>query len=555
MRTGPTFRRWLAARDGSVLPLIAVIATVLLGATALAVDFGALHHEKRRLQGAADLAAIVAAQAPENAERLARLALADNGVASPRTLAVLPGRYAADAALGPSARFASGGSPANAVRLTLTGSAPLVFGRIFTGGQDVVIRASALAAQSRLASLAIGSRLAQVQGGIPGALLGAMLGAQLSLSAMDYEALLSARVDMFGVLDSLATRLNLQAASYSDVLASQASVGDVAGAILAAAAGGGAASAATSALRSVAESLRGSTARIPLASLADLGDLGLGLAASGAAHPALSVGALDLLAATAQIANGTRQVELDITPSVPGTLGTIVRLAIGERPQASVGFGPVGTTVRTAQTRLLIEVRLAAPLGLGQIRLPIYAEIAAAEATLTALTCPWSAGDQLSATVRARPGLLDAAIADVSAAGLAGVRPDLGVKATLIRAPLVSVTGHSRITVQAPASRDLRFTAADIADRRARTVTSTGLVGSLVATLVAGSALEVNVVGLGLGLPSSSLIRSSVASSLTALAPSLDAALDTILRLLGVGVGQADVWVRGVHCGRAVLVQ
>ena len=73
-------------------------------------------------------------------------------------------------------------------------------------------------------------------------------------------------------------------------------------------------------------------------------------------------------------------------------------------------------------------------------------------------------------------------------------------------------------------------------------------------TLIGELDLDVRVGGLGLGLTSGA-VRTALAASLGAVADPLDAAVYSLLSALGLRIGEADIRVQGVRCGRAVLVQ
>lgn len=549
-------RRFGRARRGSVLPLVAIMAAVLLGAAALSVDYGSVFHAKRRVQAAVDLAALVASQSPAAAETAARRTLADNGYAAYRSLLVEPGRYVADPALAAASRFQAGGAPANAVRVRMATATPLMFGRVISGLDEIPIGASALAARADVAAFTIGSRLLAVQGGVANAVLGSMLGARIELTAMDYGALLSAKVDAFRFLDALAIGLDLRTGTYSQVLQSRATAAQMSTALATAAQASGSPFTAVTALQQVSAAVPSTVDRVPVARLLSLGDLAGGaIGGAGAGRP-MPVGAMELLAGIAELANGSRQAEINLGATVPGLAEAKLTIAIGERPQSVATAGPVGITVRTPQTRLLLEAKVEAPLGLGRIRLPVYVEIAPAEGTLAAIACPWSSPDQLAVTIRAKPGVAEAAIAGIPAGGVtaAGAQPDLSQRATLVALPLVSVKGQARAAATRPTAQDLVFGAGDIAAGRARTATTTGMAQSMTGSLVDGLALDVEILGLGLGLPGAT-VRSTVSGALAAAAPAVDGVLDAALRTLGIGLGQADVWVTGARCDRAVLVQ
>jgi uncharacterized membrane protein len=85
-----------------------------------------------------------------------------------------------------------------------------------------------------------------------------------------------------------------------------------------------------------------------------------------------------------------------------------------------------------------------------------------------------------------------------------------------------------------------------------KTTSTTDYVASLLSSLIGGLQLKVNVLGLGLGLPSS--LDTTVAQTIATAATPIDRVLSSTLSSLGVGLGQADTWVSGVSCGNAVLV-
>ena len=91
---------------------------------ALTVDVGSLALHARNLQGAADLAALSAAMDIPRAEVAAR-ATATANTGGTVTVAVVRGRYTADRAVAPAARFSAGDADPNAVRVTLSQPSPL----------------------------------------------------------------------------------------------------------------------------------------------------------------------------------------------------------------------------------------------------------------------------------------------------------------------------------------------------------------------------------------------------------------------------------------------
>jgi uncharacterized membrane protein len=548
--------RFGTARDGNVAILVAFGSALLMGAGAVGVDLGIIFQAQRKAQSAVDVAAILAAANPPQAEALARQSLGDNGYSGGIPVIVTAGAYTANAQIAPASRFQAGAAPTNAVRVALQTSVRTHFARVIGLTPVVPLRVTGTAAQAQFAVFSIGSGTVALNGGIANALLGALLGTRLSLSVMDYNALAGANVDALRFLDALSTGLNLQSASYSDILKANASVGQIVSALQVAAQGGLNAAPALSALGTLLGNLAGSAganASVPVSSIVDLGDAAALAPARGSAGPPVPV--LGLITDAVAIANGQRQVSIDLGANFAGLISARVTLAVGERRQSSSWAQP-GTgnaTIHTAQTRLLIEVAINAPLGLGSINLPIYAEIAPATAKLKSVTCPWSNPSQRKVIIDAQPGLLTLAIANVprSAIAVGAPTPDLTQPAALISLPLIGATAAARTTVAPPGPQTLSFSDSDIAQHVIRTVTSTGLTASLTGSLI--QSLDIRVNGSDVVLVS--LLKPLLMPVLSAVTPTLDAILSNVLTLVGVRLGYADITADGTRCDQAVLVQ
>lgn len=546
--TGPRAgraRRFRAARGGNVAILVALGSAMLMGAGAVGIDLGMVFQARRKAQGAVDIAAMLAAVDPTQADTAARRSLGDNGYAT-ATATVSPGSYDASApGTAPGSRFKAGGSPANAVRVGLSTSVPVTFGRAIGLPAAVPLRVTGTAASAQFAAFTIGSGTLQLQGGIANALLGALLGAKLSLSVSDYDALASARVDGLRVLDALGASLNMQAANYTDIVQAQVSVGQMLMALRVAAQDNGSV---VSALSGILNALPNAGNLIAIGQVDGLGDAAALAPPRGFAGPSLNV--LNLLGAAAALANGQNQVAVDLGATVPGLLATRLTLAIGERKRSSgwVRPGSPNATVQTAQTRLLIEATVTAPLGLGSLTLPVYAEVAPAQATLRSLTCAGPSGRQV--TLDAQTGLATLAIAGVPRTAINGgnTGPDLSQPAPLIALPLITVSGRALVTLGTGA-QTLTFSEADIANHTVRSVASGNLTQSLTGSLLRNLTLNINGIGVA------PLLQSALTTTLGAVAPAIDLLLDSVLRSLGLRLGYADLDVDGTLCSQAVLVQ
>jgi uncharacterized membrane protein len=303
----------------------------------------------------------------------------------------------------------------------------------------------------------------------------------------------------------------------------------------------------------------GAARKVRLRQLISLGSSGR-LPVGRASAFAPKIGALELVSAMAYLsaANGEHQVAAGLGLSVPGVASAKLFLAIGEPPQRGTWFSisPEGGVVRTAQTRLLLDVGLGGPGGLlgTSIRLPIYIELATAEARLDRVTCPTGSPDSLKAVVSARPGIAALRIADPDTDALTDFgRAPAFAPARIVTAPLVKVTGAAHVAVSNPNWTALHFSRADIRALAVKRVSTTSIAGSLTSSLLSNLSLDVNVAGLGIGLPAA--LGGTVSGLLSAATPAVDSLLVTVLSTLGITLGEADVRVHGASCGRPVLVQ
>ena len=90
-----------------------------------------------------------------------------------------------------------------------------------------------------------------MNGGLINAILGATLGTNLSLSVMDYQALINARIDALDFLTALSTRINMTGATYDSVLDSNVKISDIIAAALTTQQAANGANAATTALSTI----------------------------------------------------------------------------------------------------------------------------------------------------------------------------------------------------------------------------------------------------------------------------------------------------------------
>jgi uncharacterized membrane protein len=548
-------RRFISDTRGNFVIMGAGSMVLVLGCAALGVDVGSIYADRRKSQSAADLAAIVAAGNLGKATSAAAATVTANGFPASALVSVEPGTYTPNAALAPQARFVTPATgTANAARVTLHTETPLYFARMFTGGRshfDITTRATA--ASTAIASFAIGSRLVALNGGLVNEILGRMLGTTLSLSAMDYQALIDAHIDAFDFLNALATRLDLTGVTYDSVLSGNVKVADIVAAMLSAQQAANGLNAATAALSRVSQALAGVTTKITPGALIDLGPY-KSMTTGSKPKTGVSVSALDLLSATGAIANGTNQIAASANLGLPGIASVAVMATVGEHPQGTswVTVGTEGASVHTAQTRVLVLIKLIGSGSVSAVNLPVYVEVASGTATLDGVSCGRPDISTSSVTLGVTPGIVDAWIGNVSAADMTNFtsKPDPGA-ATLVNLGAVTVTGRAHAGMGNTAPTSVSFSYADIAAQTKKTVTTTNFTSSLTASLLGDLSLKVKVGPLGLPIPGLGPVVTGIIGGATV---SIDQVLAQVLATLGVGIGQADVWVSGIRCDGAVLV-
>ena len=532
-------RAFAADERGGVAVMAAAAGGLFCVLAAIVVDMGSLALDGRTLQGAADLAALSAARDLDRAQ-LAAEATAQANVGAVATQ-VMTGLYVADPDVAPHDRFApvaSGPNAApNAARVTLSQASPLFFGRWILGKDSILLTRTATAATEAdppRAMFSIGSRLAALDGGVANALLSGLTGSTVSLSVMDYNRLVDARVNLLGFSDALATELGVQAGDYDALLAHEVDAGralrvlrDLAG----------------DQADSTLSKLTGAAANVTF----KVGDL-IGAEADASEGLAsgldASVSVMDLVMAMLET-GGERQVALNLGAKA-GIAALDVSLAVGERPNRSPWLTVTSTgspVVRTAQARLYVKVRTAQKLsGLAQVNLPVLIDLASSEAKLNDIDCGPDAVE-----LGVRPGLASAKVGEIDETKLDDFKHVLTpTSATLLSVlGVVRLTGKADVEIADTGFRATRFSASDIADQKIRTVTSGALATGLITTLIQRLDVTVHVLGLGIGLGG---IVQALGVLLTPLGPVLDGAINPLLDFLGLRLGQADVRVHGLSC-------
>jgi uncharacterized membrane protein len=552
-------KEFLRSREGFVSMMFALMMPVFLMCAAISVDVGTFYLQKRALQGATDLAAIAAAANASNALTAAQQNLVLNGFSAAAVQSVTFGNYTANAALSPAQRFtpiATG----TAVQVTTTIQARYYFATILNmishtaaSADSTTINAQATAALDQQAAIGIGSGLASLNNGVLNSLLGGLLGSNVSLSLMDYQSLANANINLFAFGNALAQRLNVTALTYNDVANLQAPASVVMQAL------SDAANQSSGVPLSVVDDLAtlanlAPNTNISVGQLVAYGEDGV-LQLNSAVPLTATTDALDMVSAVAQLANGTNQMQVALGASAYPVASATVALAIGQPPVNSgfVAVGPIGTTVHTAQTRLLITLQIAQTGSTSLINLPIYIELASATATLSSISCPANSSTQASAVLLVTPAVVSAWIGAVSSSNMTNFSTEPSpAPVTLVNLlGLGAITGsaHAQISNLTPTS--VSFSPSDIANQVRHTTSTTDYVSSLLYSLFANLQLTVNIAGLNVQVPSA--VSSALGATLaTAVAP-IDQVVSQVLTGLGISLGNAYTWVSGVQCGTPAI--
>ncbi|ASY63195.1 hypothetical protein SJ05684_c17530 [Sinorhizobium sojae CCBAU 05684] len=566
----------LRSRSGNVGISAALVMPLVIMSMGLGIDYGYLTLQRREMQTVADLAAIVAAADIASAEEAVLDHFRSNGLAfavstpdglmtvdgerlpwtaeaAAKGVATLErGRYVPDPAVEAGQRFIRNATPADAVQVTIEKKGNLYLAALFSKPPELGVVGTA--AHSKFAAFSVGSRLASLNGGLLNAVLGQMLGTSISLKAMDYEALLDADIDIQPLLKLVATRLNLTAGSYEDVLTANLTMPQLIGSLRLLSGLGGTAA---SALKSIEVATAGDKRTITLANILNI-DPKKSLRVDAGSDWTMRVSALQLVSAAAAVTNGEHQIAFDATAGLPGIASAKINLSIGEPPMETPShrLAAPGAAVRTAQTRVAVRANIEGLAALSGVMLqvPLYVELAHAEAKLADIHCLGGSPENASVAVDAVPGVAEFALGEVNPDILASFSAEPRVaSARIVDTALLKIDALAHITAENLQPSRLTFSPNEVASRTVKSVSTKDILSSTMQTLLGDLDTRIQVGPVSLGSPT--LVREALAETLSAAAAPIDDLLYNLLLLTGVRVGEADIRVTGVSCQQPVLVQ
>lgn len=527
-------------RRGGVTLILAGSLFMLAGAATVAVDLGSVYLARRQLQGVADAAALAAADGGRSA---AEQLIGQSGVNGIALAALDTGSYTADPSVPVEQRFRVDDPAGGAMRVELRRRTPLFFGRLLVGRDGIDLSARATAARADAAAFSLGTSLASLSGGLPNMLLSNLAGTELNLSVMDYNGLVSANLDLLGMADALRVRTGRNDDAYGALFDREIPLSDIVGA-MADSAGN---SAAANTLLALAGRLPGRSVR-----LSDIIDLGpMRGAASASGQPNVLLDAFSMLRMVLSPPSGT-SIPMDLRVTVPGLSSTRLMLVTGEGQTRSPLLSVTASrdvVLRTAQTRLYLESSVATVLsGIASVRIPLYVELAAAEARLSDIQCGENGGVTLAVT----PSVGSAILGDVDVNALTNFSFPANPRPALLAQTLgTRMTGYANISLGGTQTHNVHFSPAEISAQQAKTVSTRDLTRGIAASLAGQTQVQVSLLGLTV---SNSPLSPLVGAVLGTTAPLLDGIINSVTATLGVRVGSAEVRVHQRRCGMAAIV-
>lgn len=538
-----TRRRLRSEQRGGISIILAGSLFMLAGAATVAVDLGSIYLAKRQLQGIADAAALAAAGGGRPA---AQALLDQSGVGGVSIHLFEQGSYAANPAVPVPQRFVAGDATGAATRVEVARRTPLFFGRLLVGRDGINLRARAVAARRDAAAFSLGTGLASVSGGVPNMLLSSLAGTQLNLSVMDSQGLASLNLDLLQVADALRVRTGRDGDAYGALFDRELPVSDIIGAMADGA--GGSQSAAT--LLRIAGMIPGRALR-----LSDIVDLGpMRGAGSADGQPHILLDAFSMLRMILSPPSGT-SVPMDLHVTVPGLTATRLMIVTGEGTSRSPLLTVTNkndVVLRTAQTRIYLESSVATLLsGIASVRIPLYVELAAAEARLSAIDCTRGSAQE-GVHLAVTPSIGTVALADVEMQALTRFDTPANPRPALLAQVLgTRVTGYAHVSLGGVQPQTVHFTPAQISAGQVRRISTQDLTQGLAASVIGQTDIKVSLLGITLG---TSPLMPAIGTILATTAPLLDGILSGVTATLGVQLGSADVRVHDLRCGMAAIV-
>jgi uncharacterized membrane protein len=407
----------------------------------------------------------------------------------------------------------------------------------------------------------MGTRLAELNGGIVNSLLGAAWGSSVSLSAFDYQSLLATNVSLFAFLDNLSTDI-APGLTYQQLADTNVTMNQVLQALIETTDAGGA-DQASLALQSLLANLPAGTA-MPLGDIVDFSGL-YGRSVGGVIEVAddnPSVNAFGLLMAGTQNTLAGQVTDIGTGVSVPLSNTSVATRIATNKPMAYVANARPGRSLQSAQVRIALTATLTdidLLVTSAKIQVPLYLEMAPGEAKLTDMPCV--PGD-VRAMMAARSGALSLQFGTVTDAALRDFsRPVTPATAPILDISLLGIPIQVRASGSAKAldsqTMPVPFTQNDIDNGRVKSVGNGG--GAPFAALADDLTLSTSILGnpglVGLLFNDQlDTLTGALKPVVAGLLDKLDDPVNALLTTLGLQLGIIDLRMYDARCRVPTLV-
>ena len=499
-------RKRIRRQSGSVATLGALWLMVAVICLAT-IDIGNVFWQKRELQKIADLAALAGASGmldSGSCRKNAEVSAQSNGGISSEVVQAAAGRWEAGAATSSEEMFKEGVNPVNACKVLVRRLVPYLF---FLSSGDLDgrnIEAKAIAYQTpRIAKVTVKSTLLSLdteKSKLLDAVIGGLLGGKIKLDVVGWRGIADANIELLKFLDALAIRAGVNAGNYDQLVAAKIPLGKFMLAMADVLPRNGDL-AAVNAL----EALSVGVGNISVA-LFDVLKLGTGL---GTDALKTNVNVLDLVTALAQVANGKNAIGVGV--NIDLYLATVaLNLKVIEHPQNAIGDPAKEKIIaKTAQIDLSTDVGINI-IEVAKVKLNLNIKLAQGIAEINSYVCE---NNKKSLNIN---GVTGVGTVDLSL-----------VVETIILPPFPLVI---KVPVSIPLRSKPQLLSYDPAPRLDespiwKTIYQSNLVESLIAALTD----KLGILGWILGV------------ILSPIAAILDAIVNTLLSVLGIGLAQTDI--------------
>lgn len=529
----PVMNNPYRSEKGMTTIMMAVLLPIIIGFLGLAVDAGSVFMTKHRLQNTADAAALSAISELENSSTVVDEVITESGLDPVKLSEITVERGEWD----DEGKTFTPSAEGEALRVRLAQDVPIYFLRVL--GVDPQQNVSAEAtANLRKVGAVVGLGATAISNnpdaGVLNALLEDLLGTSISLSAVGWQGVADAHLDLVRFLNLAKADLNV--ADIDDVLDAEVTVAKMVELMI----GVLETDSDNAAVVANLNTLKG---QIGIGNVIRIGDM-LQLGSGTEALARADVNLLSMIMATAQLANFTSGVT--VMADVPlGVLSDLdVKVKIAEPPVIKIM--KEGDTIHSAGARIYLHAQALSLLGGSPlIDLPLYLELGSGDGMLVGIS---EGGVDMQISSSLSKLFIGSITENAFFTDSTVTQGDFG-QTTIINVPLLySVRAQGYADAQG-AEQSHTFTSSLFPE----SVSVYGDAGSAVGNLLGSLDLDLHPTLLGILPLPAGFITTVTEDILGIISPLLEALLNPVSGLTGVHLGRTDVTVYD-YAYEAVLV-